>query len=372
MKKPRVVILGTTLAAFGGAEVQIVLLLDFLSKAGERVGFIKMVDVEHERDIADVWNRSLSMNNVFGVVTGLLRFVCLIWTVRPDVLLAFNFPAIVLGRLAKLVYPSVRLISCVQNQKMPGGIRLAWLRMTRSLDFRLIMNADSTRPAVVESGMGLEERIGVILNGVALTDPSSQKYRETADAVRRKWGWGGDDLVWIAVARMEKQKNYPGLLRAFDRVRKESPVRQRLVIVGDGREMATVKCLVSELELSPDVHLAGFVPTPWREVAAADAYVLASDWEGMSNSLQDAMALGLPVVATKVGGVEELFEDGRAGFMAEVGEPDSLVQAMLRMSRLEPRERQAMGRRARDLIVEGFSVPQKMAEWHDLIRQASV
>lgn len=371
MKKPRVLILGTTLVAFGGAEVQIVLLLDYLSKQGEQVGFVKMVDLDHERDIGDAWNRSLKMNSVLGVLTGLLRFIGLIWTVRPEVVLAFNFPAIVLGRLAKLLYPGLQLITCVQNQKMPEGVRLSWLRLTRSLDFRLIMNAESTRSAVVESGMGRSDRIDVILNGVALTDPSSLKYRSTTEEVRGEWGWGSEDMVWITVARMERQKNYPGLVRAFDRVRRESPVKQRLVIIGDGQVMAEVKQLVGDLNLGEDVHLAGFVPTPWREVAAANAYVLASDWEGMSNSLQDAMALGLPVVATKVGGVEELFEEGREGFMAEVGEPDSLVQAMMRMSRLAPAERHEMGSRARDLIIQGFSVPKKMAEWHQLIRKAS-
>jgi glycosyltransferase involved in cell wall biosynthesis len=122
---------------------------------------------------------------------------------------------------------------------------------------------------------------------------------------------------------------------------------------------------VKELDLVGRVHLVGHHADvlPW--LAALDAFVLPSDWEGMSNALLEAMAAGLPVVATAVGGTREVVVDGVTGLLVPPGDPDSLAEAISRLLG-DSDMRHTMGEAGRARVDRHFSIEQTVRRTEEL------
>jgi glycosyltransferase involved in cell wall biosynthesis len=134
-----------------------------------------------------------------------------------------------------------------------------------------------------------------------------------------------------------------------------SPEGVHTVVVGDGPERAQLEALAGQLGLADRVHLAGHQQDvrPW--LAALDVLVLSSDWEGMPNALLEAMAAGLPIVATAVGGVPEVVVDGATGLLVPPGDPSALAEAITRLLR-DPDLRRTMGQAGRARVERRFSI----------------
>lgn len=133
--------------------------------------------------------------------------------------------------------------------------------------------------------------------------------------------------VIVGAGRLERQKDFPTLLRAFAQVRGKRPCR--LVILGAGGGRARLAALSAELGIAADLDLPGFQANPYPFLARADLFVLSSRWEGSPNVLTEAMALGTPVVATDCpSGPHELLDGGRYGPLVPVGDIPALGQAM--------------------------------------------
>lgn len=172
-------------------------------------------------------------------------------------------------------------------------------------------------------------------------------------APRRPPG-GRGPASFITTGRLAPIKNHGLLLRAFARVAREAP-GTRLVLVGDGPERPALEALVRELGLGPAVSFPGFRTDVGELLAAADAFVLSSRYEGISMALLEAMQSGLPAVATRVGGVPETVLDGETGLLVDSEDEAGLAAAMLRLAR-DPGLRAALGARARELQAFEFSL----------------
>ncbi|MDZ7751668.1 MAG: glycosyltransferase [Gammaproteobacteria bacterium] len=162
---------------------------------------------------------------------------------------------------------------------------------------------------------------------------------DLAHAARRPAGhpWADDkDLpLIIAVGRLTRQKDFPTLLRAFARVAVECPAR--LVILGEGSDRGGLLALAAELGIGDRVALPGFQGNPHAWVAAADLFVLSSLWEGSPNALTEAMALGVPVVATDCpSGPSELLQGGRVAPLVAPRDVEGLAAAMARVLAAPP------------------------------------
>lgn len=163
----------------------------------------------------------------------------------------------------------------------------------------------------------------------------------------------GAPLVGM-VARLVPIKRHDIFLRAAATVHEARP-DVRFVLVGDGERHAAVRQLVSELGLESVVHLAG-----WREdlevvYADLDLVALSSDNEGLPVALIEAMAAGRPVVATNVGGVPELVQEGENGYLVPPGDSPALARRML--DALGDRDRlAAMGATGRERAFASFTV----------------
>ena len=164
---------------------------------------------------------------------------------------------------------------------------------------------------------------------------------------RERWreahGFTPDEVLFVSAARLDPQKNPVGLAEAF------APVRGgRLVLAGDGSLRAAV-------EGRERVQVLGVREDVPELLAAADVFVLASDWEGHPVAVMEAMAAGLPVVATRVGGVPELVEHGVTGLLVERGDMRGLGEAMASLAR-DAARRSEMGETGRRRAAVCFSV----------------
>jgi sugar transferase (PEP-CTERM/EpsH1 system associated) len=175
----------------------------------------------------------------------------------------------------------------------------------------------------------------------------------------------GNELLIGSVGRMVQLKDFPTLVHAFLRLLSDFPdarKRLRLVIVGDGDSRA--ECL-GLLRAADAEHLA-WLPGERADVAeimrTLDVFVLPSLGEGISNTILEAMASGLPVVATHVGGNPELVEHDRTGKLVPAGDPAALTQALLGYVQ-DSGQLKAHGQAARAIIETRFSMEAMMANY---------
>jgi glycosyltransferase involved in cell wall biosynthesis len=235
------------------------------------------------------------------------------------------------------------------------------IRIIPLLARRLFPRADGI--AAVSSGVADDfsrrvgirrDRIQVIYNPV-VTPELHDRAREVP---RHSWFSEPAVPIIIAVGRLNRQKDFETLIRAFHRVLRKR--QARLVILGEGEERASLEALVSELGLEDSVSLPGFFDNPFACMARASVFVLSSAWEGLPTVLIEALALGVPVVATNCeSGPDEILEGGRLGQLVPVGDSAALAEAVL--SRLEEEvDRDSLRERAKDFSLD--EIPDQFLE----------
>ena len=193
------------------------------------------------------------------------------------------------------------------------------------------------------------DRAVKIYSGIELA-----QFRQPADAaaVRASWGWPDDALVIGEVAKLWPGKGHDTLLRAFARVRAQHP-QARLVFVGEGSERPALERLAQRLDVAADVRFLGFRRDVAALTHALDIAALPSLFEGMGRAVLEAMACAKPVVASRVGGLVELIEDGVTGCLVPPNDVDALTAALERLLQ-EPSVRVRMGQAGVSRVTQQF------------------
>jgi len=175
------------------------------------------------------------------------------------------------------------------------------------------------------STAGLQrERIQVIYNPVVTAD----LFEKARESLEHPWFVPGEPPVILSVGRLTKAKDHPTLIRAFARIRREHSAR--LMILGEGEDRPNLEALIRELDLEEDVSLPGFVDNPFQYMKRASVFVLSSRWEGLPNTLIQAMAVGTPVVSTDCpSGPAEILEGGQWGRLVPVGDVEEMAAAII-------------------------------------------
>ena len=191
---------------------------------------------------------------------------------------------------------------------------------------------------------------------------------------RIRLGWRGDPLpreprgeatdpTIVCVAALRREKGHDVLLKAFSSVRAQV-ARARLVLVGDGPNRKALEARVQATGLSDSVHFAGLVPDIWAHLRDADVFALASRTEALGIGIMEAMAAGLPVVASDVGGIPELVEPGVTGELFPPGDDEALAHHLI--SLLRSPERRARMSSAAQVAAEGMHMRESVREYFDL------
>ena len=233
----------------------------------------------------------------------------------------------------------------------------------------IIAVSNAVKQHLVDQGMP-SQRITVVHNGVDLQAVSRAK---DAPSVRREWGLPAAAPLLITVGRLTPAKGHRDLLKAAAVLSRDSRwLELRLLIVGAGALLPELQREAQQLGLEQRVIFTGFQRDVLPFVLAADVFVLPSIQEGLSLSALEAMALGKPVVACRVGGTPEVVVDGETGLLVAPGHPRELAAALERLL-ADPEKARAMGEAGRRRAREAFDLEQMVTKieriYRDLIAE---
>ena len=172
--------------------------------------------------------------------------------------------------------------------------------------------------------------------------------------------------VVVAAGRLADAKNYPLMLDALTILRQTVPAR--LFILGEGEQESALRAQIARLGLDDAVVLCGFQHNPWKFIARADVFALSSHYEGFGNVLVEAMACGVPVVATGSDGTREIVSADSDGVLVDRHEPAALARALGRVLG-DDVLRQRMSRQARQTALK-FALPTVAAAYARVFEEA--
>ena len=270
----------------------------------------------------------------------LVRLAVRLWRHKPDLLYTLTVLPNIWGRaLAGLM--RIPVVSGYRSL-MPRQHE----RLLHRLSTRVIANAAVLKDMMIRRMRIEPDRIAVIPNGVDCDYFAPDERSRSSDP-----------LV-VCVARLVAEKDIPTLLEAFRRTREELP-GARLDIVGNGPGVFSAAPNVRVLPATVDVR---------AHLQRAWVFALASRSEASPNAILEAMACGLPVVATRVGGIPELVDDGETGLLVPPGDPSALGAALTALLRDDARQK-SLGERGRRRALSEFSVPRMARRTETILRE---
>ena len=244
--------------------------------------------------------------------------------------------------------------------------RMAVLKLAAWMGSKLVpVSKDINRLLVSKGGLN-ESQTRTIYNGVDLQKYESTPRPEKIEGVRPS----ADVFIFICVARLVEVKGHNVLFDAFEKlVSQDLPVK--LLLAGDGPLMESYSNRVKARHLDQSVSFLGQRSDVVELLKFSDCFVLVSESEGLSCSIIEAMAAGLPVIATNVGGNPELIDSGYNGCLVAVGDVDSISRQMAAMVNNRVRAGE-MGQASKAKVLKKFSIETMVGEYIKLYTNLSV
>lgn len=357
MTGPLRIIQYITPSQIGGAEVHVTALADKLQRRGHQVTVV----CPHGRPLVpELLARGLQVRSprTMGKCDPfmLARLVRWLRADRAEVLHTHLSTASLLGSLASRL-AGVPAIATVHGLNTRTCFNWA---------HGIIAVSNAVKQHLVDQRMPAE-RITVVHNGV---DLQSLSRPHEGTAVRGRWQIPEGVPVLATVGRLTPEKGHQDLLEALSRLATDRRWKEvRLLIVGKGPLLARLQEAARRLGLADRVVFTGFQRDVLAFLQAADIFVLPSIQEGLSLSALEAMAVGKPVVACRVGGTPEVVVDGETGLLVAPGQPAELAAA-LEWLLVHREEAQAMGAAGRRRVKDAFDFEHTVDKIEAIYRDA--
>lgn len=285
-----------------------------------------------ERVVSDISEQETGKSRVCNFFRR-MRKLHRIWkSYQPDLVLSCigknNFMAIVTTWFTR-TKPVVSVVG-EAGEEYPGRLMRTLARLLFPLAGGIILQTERSKQFF---GKGVQKKAVILPNSL---NPDFIKERYEGERTKEI----------VSVGRLDKNKNHEMMIRAFAELAQKYP-EHRLVIYGEGELRAYLENLVKELGLEKRISLPGVIPDVADRIQKAEVFLLTSYSEGVSNALIEALALGLPVIATDVpsGGTQELIRDGENGIVIPAGDQKALEKALDRILS-DPEYAQELGRNA--------------------------
>jgi len=303
------------------------------------------------------------------------RLLQLIREFRPHILHTHTAKAGAVGRSAALLAGRDRpnaVVHTFHGHVLRGYFNPIVTRTFRQVERQLARTTDAliavspqVRDDLVALGVAPSEKISVVRLGLDL-DVRTAAQPDARKTVREALGVDPDRFLVGWLGRMTEVKRVDELLRAFSRLRRRG-VDAELVLVGDGPLSGEMRELAKELGIAGRCHFAGYREDVGSLYAALDVVALTSANEGTPVTLIEALAAGVPVVATDVGGVADVVPDESAGFLVPPGDPQLVADRLERLA-ADPELRRRFGEAGSAYVRERYSVPRLVADMDALYR----
>jgi glycosyltransferase involved in cell wall biosynthesis len=305
------------------------------------------------------------ISNLFSVAAGMLRLWKLLKHENFDAIEAFthdsNMLALPLARMARV---PVRIAS---HHGIVAGISPkrekihAWL-INHDFAQRIVAVSAMTRQKLLDEGIR-PERIVVIPNGIHPVEAENINREQ----VRKEAGIGASDPFLLAVGRLVPSKAHKILIDAMPTVLEKFP-NAKAGICGDGILRRELERQIEEMQLQEAVKLLGHSEHVENFLLSADIFVMPSFWEGLPIALLEAMSAGLPVIATRVEGIEETVEEGKNGLLIPPGNTDALAKAVIQLL-TDEQVRHKMGLASQEKIRKSYSAERMCEQYLELISE---
>ena len=267
-------------------------------------------------------------------VRNILPFFRYLQSQKPDVLITshihISIMSIILCKLVRIPITIVVTVHvhCTRANQSNNFFRALIVRMLARISYPLADSVVAVSESVANDLSRFidfpQDRIDVI-NNAAVTQ---RVFAEANERLSHPWFETNTIPIILGSGRLTEQKDFHTLIRAFAIVR--ASINAKLMILGEGEERSSLEDLIYQLNLKEDIELRGYVENPFSYMARASLFVLSSLWEGSPTVLIEALALGIPVVATDCpGGSKEILENGKYGTLVPVGNSERIAKAIL-------------------------------------------
>lgn len=293
------------------------------------------------------------------------QLVALMRKFRPDIVHTHTAKAGMLGRLAARWCGVPVVVHTYHGHVLQGYFSPARTRVFLAIErwladhtTRLVAVSERVKQELLALGIGRPERFDVVPLGLDLDGfLGAEAWR---GEFRRELGYTEREILVGIVARLVPIKAHEMFLRAAAAIARRVP-SSRFVVVGDGERRADLEALARQLELGDRVRFVGWRGDLHRVYADLDVVVLTSRNEGSPVSLIEAMAAARPVVATRVGGVPDLIEDGQQGLLVPADDVEALARAIEDVCSSPDRGR-VMGEAGRKRVYPAFTAERLIAD----------
>ncbi|MBI3462066.1 MAG: glycosyltransferase [Planctomycetes bacterium] len=308
---------------------------------------------------AGVSVHTLGVRGYWQLPVAVVQLARLIGRIRPALVHTFLFHANVVGRLAAGLAGAVPVLASVRVAERRFRYHLIGENLTCRLSRRTVCVSEAVLRFTRSKSHVPASRLVFIPNGIAV-----DQVRLAIPVQRSTLELPGDSVVALYVGRLDPQKGVDVLLQALRSAQTMVPPLH-LVLVGTGPQHGQLVMLARELGIERHVRFVS-----WRDdvpslLRAADFFVMPSRWEGMPNAVLEAMAAGLPVVATRTEGTAELVRNGETGLLVPVDDPAGLAHALVVMAS-DRDQRLQWGARGQELARREFSLDRMIAQYDEL------
>jgi glycosyltransferase involved in cell wall biosynthesis len=278
--------------------------------------------------------------------------------VKPAIICTHGYKPIILTLVARIGL-RMPVIAFARGHTIEGfNVRLfQWLeRLAFHFVDRIVAVSYGYAEFLVRSRLP-RDRIRVIQNAIDVSHPRHTLAADKAD--RHTLGYSNDDLLVAAIGRLSAEKGFADLIRGFAVIKANIP-RAHLLIIGDGPLLQSLQSLAGSI-CPTGIRFLGFRKDIGSILSMIDLFMLPSHSEGLPNVLLEACAAARPVVATCVGGVPEVIQDGINGLLVSPGRPDLLARAAIQC--LESSDlRCRLSKAAFETVASRFSTDRQSAE----------
>lgn len=372
----RVLMLSTALGVGGGAEEQVMLLSLGLKRRGWKVRIVSLLPLfplSAELEASGIPISSLGMRRGIPDPRAVLRLFREVGSFRPDVVHCHMPQANLLARTVRAFCEFPVLICTLHNltmERMNGSsgrfLEVAHRWTDRYSDVTTVICNRAVRSYVDRRAVPAN-KIAVFYNGV-----NTSHFRNDCQA-RKQLRHDLDldsQFAWLAVGRFERAKAYPNLIRAFSKLVARTKRELVLLICGQGSLEQEIRSEVRECGLTDRVRFLGVRRDIPDVMNAADAFVMSSYLEGLPMVLLQAASVGMPIVATDVGGNPEVVIDGVNGFIVPPSDDEALADGMERILTLTAADRALMAQRGRQRSAEKFEIEGIIDRWEALYSES--
>jgi glycosyltransferase involved in cell wall biosynthesis len=339
----------------GGAEQQMVALCEGVRRRGHHVEVASIYDRLDLRNRLDAVQTPITVVHKYAKldITVIWRIRHLIQEKKPDLVHAYLPASCLFVGLTKwlgITAPVLQSERSINNWRSPWRL---WLdNVVRNRVANITCNADAIKRYLsAEEGVD-PQKTTLIYNGL-VKERRTRPEQQAIDAARCKVNLPDGASIVIAVANFVREKQFPVLLRSFAQA-KEQVGGLFLVLVGKGPLEGEIRKDITELGLTDSVRIVSDCVNPLPLLCIANTAVSTSSIEGCSNSILEAMAMGLPVVASNAGGNAELVTHELGGFVGPIGNSKVFADSLVRLAQ-DPILVQRMGHYNRKKIEREFT-----------------